>query len=203
MPANYNVSSWTAAENAPFEIELPSGAKCLARKLQMPDVVQLGLYSKLDSLSATVQEKHIDRVQGKKPQDRKAKKPTKAEQQRAKDEQDLDALRSLLVDKEKFSETVNVISDVVMTCVIAPKILDAYVNDPNVATADNPSGKRKLEPDERDPNAAYIDYVGLNDQMHIFSKVFDGMADLEKFRGESESGLGALADESSDQEIAG
>jgi hypothetical protein len=185
MPAgtNHHVNAWTA-EGREREFTTSLGDVILIRNLEFDDVIELGLIDDLDSLSAIVQTEHLDRVAGK--------KPTK-KQQREQEEAANQTMMSMMKDKEKSEKISNVLTQVVMCCVIEPKILDPYIEDPNAASAKNPTGRRKLEKNERDLKACYADYIGLQDKMRIFSEVFAGMEQLEKFREEPTQGVGDLA----------
>lgn len=193
MPANsnYKVSAWTAKREREHEYTTTSGAKCLLRDLEMEDIIELGIINEMDSLSALVQTEHIDRVAGK----TKGRKATKLAQQKA-EEAERRSLIQLMSDKEKFGQISNVLNKIVMRCVISPQILDPWITDPNIIDDENPEGRRKLTRDERDPDAAYIDYIDLPDKMAIFGKVFQSMDNLEKFREESQADLGSVEDES-------
>lgn len=193
MPADsYTVSSWTpAGHKSEREYTTSSGSKCLVRDLELEDVVELGLIDDLDSLTSLVKTEHIDRVNGKKPQDRKPKQLTKAQQEEAEQE----SFKELMKDKSQFAKIATTMDKVVATCVLQPKLLDPWVNDPNIATAENPDGRRKLEQNERDPEAAYLDYVTLVEKIGIFHEVFGGMERLQQFREASDQSMGAVADE--------
>lgn len=192
MPADFNVTSWTPAGRVEHrEYTTSSGSKCLIRDLDLEDVVELGLLDEMDSLTAIVQTDHLDRVQkGAKPQDRKAKSPTKA--QVAADEEK--QLREMLRNKESFDKIRSVVDKVVAQCVVEPKLYDPWIDDPNNATPDNPQGRRKLEQNERDENRAYLDYVNFADKMGIFQAVFGGMESLQQFREAADQSLGDLED---------
>jgi hypothetical protein len=187
MPADqiHNLSWTPAGRKEAKEFTLPSGNKCRVRELELDDVMDLGLLDKFDSLSATVQEEHIERVQGK-----KAKRKASSEQD------DKKAFRTMMSDPEKREDMKNIITMVTVACVVEPKLHDPWVNDPNSATPKNPMGRRLLEKNERDPQKAYVDYVNFVDKLEIFHEVFGGMERLQQFREEADESVGDLADES-------
>lgn len=189
MPAtgDYNVTAWTPQVEREMEFTTSSGAKCLLRKVQMEDLVELDIVDEIDSLTALVQTEHIDRVSGK-AKGRKAQQTAK----RKAEEAERQSVMSLMKDKQKFATVATVLDKIVMRCVIAPQILDPWINDPNEANPQNPTGRRKLTQNEREANSAYIDYIDLRDKMAIFGEVFESMEDLEKFREESQENLGPV-----------
>jgi hypothetical protein len=160
--------------------------------LELEDVVELGMLDDIDSLTALVQTDHVDRVQqGRKPADRKPKKLTKAEEDKAEAE----AFKNMLKDKDSFGKISGTMNKVVMACVLEPKILDPWIDDPNAVTEDNPTGRRKMDANERDPEAAYLDYINLVDKIGIFHEVFGGMEKLQQFREATDKSVGAVEDE--------
>lgn len=180
MPADYNVTAWTAKVDREREYTTPTGAKCLVRDMVMEDLVDLDLINEIDSLTALVQTEHIDRVAGKGRKAQQKAKQVAAESERQQ-------MMALMKDKAKFIQMATVLDKVVMRCVISPQLFDPWINDPNI-----PEGRRKLDKNERDPELAYIDYIPLADKISIFGEVFQSMDNLEKFREESASNLGAV-----------
>jgi len=195
MPADYNISAWTP-KNATREFTTSSGAKCLLRELDMEDLVELDIVDQIDSLTALVQTEHIERVSGKK---------SKRERERAaiaSAEAERKSMLGLMRDKNRFRQITELLDKVVMRCVISPALLDPYIVDPNNVSAENPTGRRKLLPEERDARGHYVDLVPMRDKMGIFGEVFQSMEGLEKFREESEEDLGDLADKPESPEDA-
>lgn len=198
MPADTQYNSWTAAGyEGVRSFKTPSGNKCLIRNLEMEDVLELGLLDRIDVLTSIVQEEHIDRVAGtsKKAKGRKSGKP---EPEPAAD--DNKAFLATMKDPAKRREIIEVMSLVAQACVVEPKLHDIpWVDDPNAVTAENPSGHRKLEQNEREPALAYIDYIDFMDKISIFHEVFGGMENLQQFRKEADESLGDVADEPKSQ----
>lgn len=197
MPAEIEYSSWTPdghEESRPFTT--PSGNKCMIRQLQLDDVLELGLLDKIDSLTAIVQEEHIDRVSGvsKKASGRGKKAP------KAADKSDAKQMSDIFKDEKKRQEITEVIEMVAMACVVEPKLHDPWITDPEAVTKDNPTGRRKLSKDEREPKLAYIDLVDFMDKITLFHEVFGGMERLQQFREKADQGLGDVADESESKE---
>lgn len=188
MPATdpYSVGAWTPVGRE-REYTTTVGATILLRNLEFDDIIELGILAEIDSISTLVQEEHIEKHTT-------GKRPTK-KQIAAAEEEDRNAMLKLFSDREKARQISSVLDKVICRCVVAPQILDPYVDDPNNVTADNPTGRRKLTVNERDPEAAYADYIGIQDKMGIFGEVFQGMEHLENFREESQQDLGHVEDE--------
>lgn len=157
MPANedrYAVSS--AWRNEETELKLPSGQLCLVRRIPLQELVKRGIIDDFDSLTEIVQTKHVDpKSKVKAPRDRMPKRNPK------------DDVANIIADPEKLAQVMEVTDKVVMAIVLKPEI--------------------KLPPgegEERDPNAAYIDWVAEEDKGFLMQFAFGGVRDLERFRAE-------------------
>jgi|SRR6185295_3564320 len=206
MPSTNSRAPRPAAEVWGIETDrdhiCPSGAVCRIRDLEFDDIVELGLLDEMDSLGSIVQTEHIDRVQGKKPADRAARKPTKAQQAKinAEKQAEIDAAtKALMKDKVQFASLSRMLDKVISVTVLEPVIESPWVPiDPE----DLNKGERKLARHERLPDARYSDKVPFADKMSVFEEVFKGVEGLESFREERSEGLAAVADEPGSEDEA-
>lgn len=172
-PNEYAPVQWGGPTEYAFTC--PSGQKCRMKDLGIEEMAAIGIMDQLDTIGVLVQEKHIERTQGKKPQDRKAKKPTRA-QQAAQEQADV---VSWMRDPQKFLAIGTMLNKVTAACVLEPVIENPYVpvdeNDPS-------KGERKRTSAERLEGAIYADSVAFADKMAIFQRAWKGVAELEDFR---------------------
>ena len=186
MPAQYEVpAAWGASPYT--DMDLPSGGRIQAKRLGLEDIIAAGLIEEFDALTPTVEEKVVGPAKGKKPQDRKAKKPTKAEQAKANAESGLNFFK----DKNTANTLLRVLALMLPQVVIQPKIyphMEQVGNDWQV-----------IPPSERIEGLVYVDSIPLEDQMHIFSWAMSGLdtEKLQQFREQPESDLGAVESEQS------
>lgn len=90
---------------------------------------------------------------------------------------------ALLEDNERLIEMLDALDQTV------PKVMV----DPKCAYHRNESGE-DIPEDERDDDVVYTDYIDLDDKMFIFQFAIGGTRDADRFREESASALGNLAD---------
>lgn len=192
MPSPKPQSYRDASEvwGAPKErwIVCPSGARCQVRDLEMEQIAETGLIDQMDSLGMLVEEEHVARVQGKRPQDRAKRKPTKKQQE----QKEAAKMAGILRDPEQFKTIGVMLEKVAVACVLDPVLESPYIVEDGV--------ERKLRNDERLEGALYADSVGFGDKMHIFEQVFRGMGDLETFREGRDEDVADVADESGSEE---
>lgn len=191
MPSNYDLTVWKVDNES--DLRTPSGQLCRVKELGLQEMAELGVIDQMDTLGMLVEEKHIKRVQGKRPQD---KKLTKA-QQAAKEQGEI---TKMLKDKKKFGALVTLLDKVAATCVVEPVVENPWVpvdeNDPE-------KGERKLTRSERLDAALYADVLPFNDKMTIFEFAFKGMGELESFREGSTEDVAALPDVEESEEESG
>lgn len=161
-----------------FDFTVPSGKTVLMRALEMDELSDLGIIDDIDELSGTVQTEHIDRV-NKKPQDRQKKKPTKAEQEKAEEEQGKNFLKSA-AGKRMLSN----IHTIIPLVVVKPTVRPHKDNEGNLVPYDN-----------REPGVIYTDQIEFDDKIAIFNKAIPGKR-LKSDREESSEDVGIVADES-------
>lgn len=136
-----------------FDIECPSGQLCLARKLQMEDIVRLGIIDQMDMFSEFA-----------------ATMGDAAEASASNEDTGL----SLMKDKERFSAIVDIVDKVVSEVVIEPRIA-------RPVRKDKKGREFPLDPSEFEDGVIYTSYVDFNDKMHIFGSVFSGET-IDQFR---------------------
>lgn len=91
--------------------------------------------------------------------------------------QSADVMRDVLADPQKIADMMLLIDEVVLDTVVEPKVHPA-----------------PEEGDDRWDTYLYIDEVDMDDRMFIFNYAVGGTRDLERFRREQASTLGALPD---------
>lgn len=137
-----------------FDIECPSGQLCLARKLQMEDIVKLGIIDELDMFTEFAAQ--MGEVSGKADQ---------------MDESAID----LIKDTQRFERMVTIVDKVVCEVVLEPQIVRPIKKDKK--------GKETpLAPSEYKEGVIYSSFLDFNDKMHIFGAAFSGET-IEQFRG--------------------
>jgi len=94
----FAVTSWGESAPEPFGITLPSGQRCLVRKLEMEDVLAHGLLNDLDSFSTSL-----------------------LEDEESKDESAEDVMKSFQ-DSEKFTKLTATVNKIVMITVLRPSV---------------------------------------------------------------------------------
>lgn len=193
MPSDYALTTWRTDDERDFTT--PSGQRCRIRDLGLEDMAEMGIIDQMDTLGMLVETQHIQRVQGKRPQDRKAKKQTKA-QQAAQEQGELVAW---LRDRQKFSAIVIMLDKIAACCVVEPVVENPWVL---VDPEDPKKGERKLARPERLDAALYSDKIQFEDKMAIFEEAFKGMGDLESFREGSPEDVAALPDGEEPSEVA-
>lgn len=127
-----------------FDIECPSGQLCLARKLQMEDIVRLGIIDEMDMFTEFA--------------------ATMGEAAGAEGE---DAALDLVKDKERFSKVVEIVDKVVAEVVVEPKLTRPVKKNKKGEEIPLPESEFK-------DGVIYTSFVDFNDRMHIFSTVFTG-----------------------------
>jgi hypothetical protein len=175
IPAGWGTSPYV-------DLELPSGGKILAKRLDFEAIVAADLIDEFDKLSPAAEENVVGPAKGKKPADRQAKKPTKKQlaEQAAKEQREFFKSAS-------FTGMVSIMSRLLPFVVIKPPVLSSVEKGPDGNWATIP-------PEDREEGRVYSDSIPLGDQMHIFSWCMEGMdmEGLQQFREQPESGVGAV-----------
>jgi len=177
-----------------FDVELPSGQVCQAKRIGPTELVKNGLLSRVDILSSIVQTDHIDRVSGRADADlSEADKEAKRNAE----------LVLLMKDPDKLLAAMGMIDDITCMAVVQPKV--NAIPLPRVATMQDIiefSNETKYQapiPDmevgqEFTPprliGGVYVDSIPEDDKMFLFQWTLGGSNDLAEFR----EGLGQRMD---------
>ncbi len=160
---------------APVDVELPSGNTARIKQISMPQLLGEGIFP--DSLQGYIkkaigEESKAAAEKPGQPSDHKKKsKPKK--QGEVFGEEDI---AEMLQDPAKIADMFSVFDKVTVMAVVEPKVLAAPEDE-----------------SERDPQKLYVDEVDLQDKTFIFQFCVGGSKDLERFRTESTSAVGSLA----------
>lgn len=167
-----------------FDVDLPSGGKVQCRRIDVEDLMGLGIMDVFDQIGGVVQKEHIDRV--KKPQDRQKKKLTKAEAAKASADQDAQIMKTLM-DPKAFSPLKITIDRVCTRAVVQPPLEEGYYEQ----TVENgPSKWVQMDAADMDPDKNYPQQMQFIDKMHIFGTVIPDMSSLARFREGSVEAVG-------------
>jgi hypothetical protein len=113
--SKYAPDAWLSGGVGGMEdLTVPSGQTCLVRRPGMEGLMKAGILANVDSLSHVVNEKHLQRVKGKKT--------------------DQIDVSSLMGDQNALDEVVNVVDKVICHCVVRPTVVRA----PNDVTLRKP-----------------------------------------------------------------
>jgi hypothetical protein len=174
MPSNETlaptpVSQWKKAPGAqPVDVALPSGNTARIKQIPMPDLLAGGIFP--DTLQGYVQK--ALKEESAKPQDHKGKKGKKQDEVIGKAE-----MAEMMKDPQKIADMFSVFDKVTVMAVVEPKVLPTPEDEA-----------------DRDPEKLYVDEVDTNDKAFIFQFCVGGSKDQERFRTESASVMGSLAD---------
>lgn len=155
---DYAPTAW--GQPTTFDFVTPGGQRCLLRKLEMPDILALGIMDEIDSLTG---------ISGSGP-----KQPM--DHQKSRKQLEEEATRSLLADSDKFGLMIKTIDKVVIRCVVRPSL------SPEI-----PEGE---EAPIQYLGCIPVNRIDFIDKMAIFEKVFGGLGDLEPFREGPTEGVG-------------
>jgi hypothetical protein len=184
----YAPTTWGAVA-ATREFKCPSGQYCLIKEVSLSDLMQAGLLDEMDTLGALMQQDVIAPAQGKgkKPSDRQAKKPTKAEQAKAEEDAQNKAVMELMKNPEQFQAMSRMIERMVPIIVVKPGLVSPWTK--------NEAGQWVKLADRVD-GVIYSDSVDFGDQMALFGEAMADkkMGDIAAFRDEAESGVDAVED---------
>lgn len=147
--SKYAAQQWQSDR---FDIECPSGQLCLARKLQMEDIVQLGIIDEMDMFT------DFAATMGQAVEDSKS------------DQAALD----LVKDKERFAKITEIVDKVVSTVVVEPPLVRPIKKDKKGREIPLPTA-------EFEDGVVYTSFVDFGDKMHIFGLVFGGDT-IDQFR---------------------
>lgn len=176
----YAPSAWASRD---FDFSLPSGGKCLLRKLDPLVAVELGLADKLDFATSVVMNKHVKNAQMSNVE--RIKRDRARREAKAKgedpDEAEESALQESLTstfmkDPTKIKDFREVVDSVLIAGVVKPEM--------------------HLPPEKEDDRVVgrfYTDAVPYADKIAVFNKLMAGVRVTEQFREESEETVGDVA----------
>lgn len=192
-PARYEATVW-GTNVVLFDVQLPSGQMCQAKRIGPTELVKGGLLSRVDILSSIVQTEHIDRVAGRTDADL------------SEDEKDAKRnaeLVTLMNDPDKLLAAMGMIDDITCMTVVQPKVNPVPL--PRKATAEDlieyaneakyqaPIPDMEIGEEFTPPRLighVYVDSVPEDDKMFLFQWTLGGSNDLAQFR----EGLGQRMD---------
>ncbi|QPX62568.1 tail assembly chaperone [Arthrobacter phage Wollypog] len=171
-------SQWKKSAGAgTVDVELPSGNIAKIRQIPMPTLLGEGIFP--DSLQGYIKKaigeesKAAAADKPGQPSDRKPKKSSKKKDDIIGEKE----IAEMMEDPRKLEDMFSVFDKVTVMAVVEPKVLPA-----------------PAEEGERDSEKLYVDEVDLQDKTFIFQFCVGGSKDLERFRTESTSVVGSLAD---------
>lgn len=151
------------------QLVVPSGQKCLVKKIDMEDLISLDVARDVDTVSGVAAE-NVAKAQGKAPADRKTKQPTKSEALAIEQAKAADIAK----DPDAIKKHVGLIRKIVCFAVQMPKIHPVPTPDPM----------------RRELGKVYVDSIGFKDQMEIFKFAMSATTDAETFREEPAADVG-------------
>lgn len=164
-------SSWKTLLH---DLELPSGEMCQVKRPGVQGLLKAGVLHSMDALTAIVQQDTIPAAEGKPKVD----------------------AQKIMDDPEKFNTMMETVDKIVMHVVTDPKLVPNAVSqamiDADGSELTSADLGRELEPEERDPELVYIDYVDMMDRMFIMNFAVGGSADLVQFRKETADAVGSV-----------
>lgn len=185
MPEQPEVNDVWASQTLTENLTLPSGQTCVAKRVDLTEILKQGLGEQMDTLTAYVMEKHVGRVRGRTPQDRKAKGESKKE---------IDVTSLSDEDFDKFmrdnpgalSASIFVMDQVLPLAVVKPVVLLHFRMGEDGKPESIPAAQRK-------PGGIYTDTIGLEDKAFIFQWAVGGFPDA-RFRGRPADAVGDVDD---------
>jgi len=158
------------ASNAPSTMgelrTLPSGQTCRARRVQIEDLVSLGILEQADSLTSLVDTKHVRKVRGGKGPDR-----------------DEINLESVLKDSKALHTMIGLADKAMPVVVLDPPVALHYRTNDDGSTAMLGEIERRRMREER-PGLVFTDQIDLFDKMELLNWAMGSMGGLESFRDE-------------------
>lgn len=184
MPANGNYSFGNLEATYEFKLDPERHPEhvVLLRRVSIENLAAAGILDSMDLLTQKVSTEVISPAQsGRRPQDHKGKKPTKAQEEEA------ERLRSA----GKIFGMFDSVQDIVSVMGMINQAIVRIVAEPAVT----------MPPDddaEREDGTVYADMIPLPYRMKIFHNVMgsvDNMDDLASFRDDTEENVGDMEDE--------
>jgi hypothetical protein len=194
MPSK-DFSEYAPAEWAfnTYDLDIPSGGKCLLRKVDPLQLSEAGLMDKLDFATSVVMDTHVknanlsnvERVKRDRAK-REARGKGLSEEEAVAELEDKQSMRNVMKSAENSKAFREVMDQLIVLAVVAPK-MHLPPEDPD---------------EERNDEWFYTDAVPFHDKMAVFNKVMEGVRAVQQFREESESAVGDVAHDAGVQPAA-
>lgn len=150
-----NVWASNTPTEAREELTLPSGQTCLAKKVGIEGLLEIGILEQIDSLTGMV-EKYAKEVKSHGPSG-----PSKAEIDQNKFFGDTEALKAVIGLADRALPVI----------VVSPKVKLHYTE----ITVGKTKVTKMIPPDEREAGIVYTDQVGFEDKMFLFDWASGGL----------------------------
>jgi len=158
------------------ELTLPSGQTCTAQRIDMTDVIRVGMGDALDNLTSKVMSDHIARVRG--PQDHKQKGSTQ------------DVIPDL--SDEDIMENPNLIkAGIMMFDKVVPLIVVKPVVKSHFRSTEDGKSTEMIPAGDREQGVIYTDRISLDDKVYLFNWAVGKLPDAG-FREESGGVVGPV-----------
>lgn len=178
MPSDFSPNNvWgssTPDNEEPQELTLGSGQTCRAKKVSMEELINLGILTDADSLTALV-ERHTRKVKGGKGADGVTVNEM-----------------SLLSDAETMTAIVSLADKAMPVVVVSPEVVHHFI----MTTVGKTTVTKTLTDEERDeirsvrPGVIFTDQISLPDKMELFAFGVGGLNSLVPFRDEPTTHVG-------------
>lgn len=176
MPPINNTWAQNAPEGQSETVTCPSGNTCEAKKLGMDGLIEAGILSDADSLTALVGEKHIRKVRGGKGPDH--------------DEINMD---SLLKEPKALASMFLLVDKSLPHIVTEPPVALHFRTEKDGSTVRLNSQEREQMRHLRGVDVlVFTDQIDLEDKMHLFEYGTGGLSALTSFRGGSSTDVGSV-----------
>lgn len=160
-----NVWAQSAAMGQGHLVTLPSGQTVRIKRIGLEEILASGLLGEADSLITFVDKMNVPG----------ASTPDGGLN-----------LSVVMKNTQAVQSLVMLVDRVAPLAVIEPVVKPHFVDLPD-------GGTRMIPMDKRDKGAVYTDQIGLQDKVFITQYAIEGIADLERFHGQSSTAVAALA----------
>lgn len=164
-----NVWSQTAPTGLTEELTLPSGQTCLARRLGVEGLLEVGILDNVDELTSLVDNKYLTNQSGK-------KQPATAEVLK-----DVGKIRPLITMADKA------LPHIVQDPVVALHFVESG-SSTRALTADE-----RADAQRRTPGVVFTDQIGLEDKVWLFDWAIGSLSSLRNFRNDTGSDVAGVA----------
>lgn len=193
MPSNSQYSLGTTS--AAFDFDVPSGATCRMKFVDIQDLIAAGVVDSVDQLTALVQTEHVDRVKKGKKSRNLAPAPGAAGASTLSGlAPEARQVLEIMRDKSRWHKLETLVNSVVVQCVIAPHVLP--IPEQELSGGGVPEGYQRPE---AGTGKLYVDEVALVDRLAVFAEamkpLLQGQATMQPFRQGPQTPLAGLADE--------